>query len=198
MHRVSVHIVTHKTLGFSKKDINFGRPGDCIVQDSANVPILGDFDDTVVYPINVVRNVARTASLTKYVLLADVELMPSKGASFYTFCSKFEMQSRFLDLARNFLEMLRQYNQSTKEVFVLPTFEVEKSEEIPETKKQLQEMLQANRAVYFHQLICAHCQRFPGIDTWMNENNVDDDVKVFNLRVTFLWYSLIYSSLLQL
>lgn len=79
MHRVSVHIVTHKNLGFSKKDINFGRPGDCAVLDSANVPILGDFDDTVVYPINVMRNVARTASLTKYVLLADVELMPSKG-----------------------------------------------------------------------------------------------------------------------
>lgn len=178
MHRVSVHIVTHKSLGFSKKDINFGRPGDCAVQDSANVPILGDFDDTVVYPINVVRNVARTASLTKYVLLADVELMPSKGASW--FLSSFpNAKSRISDLARNFLQMLRQFNKtSIREVFVLPTFEVEKGEEIPETKKQLQEMLQANRAVYFHQLICHHCQRFPGIDSWMNGNNVNDDVKV--------------------
>jgi len=75
--------------------------------------------------------------------------------------------------------MLRQFKKtSIREVFVLPTFEVEKGEEIPETKKQLQEMLQANRAVYFHQLICHHCQRFPGIDSWMNGNNVDDDVKV--------------------
>lgn len=89
-------------------------------------------------------------------------------------------------MATNFLQMLRQSNKtSTREVFVLPTFEVEKGEEIPETKKQLQEMLQANRAVYFHQLICYHCQRFPRIDSWMKENSVDDDVKVFNLPVTY-------------
>lgn len=85
--------------------------------------------------------------------------------------------------------MLRQFNKtSTREVFVLPTFEVEKGEEIPETKKQLQEMLQANRAVYFHQLICHHCQRFPGIDSWINDNNVDDDVKVLYLsHIKLVW-----------
>lgn len=41
--------------------------------------IYKEFDETIIYPVNVVRNVARTSALTKYVLLSDIELMPSKG-----------------------------------------------------------------------------------------------------------------------
>lgn len=34
MHRVSIHIVTHEMLPFSKKDIYFDRPQDCVPQVS--------------------------------------------------------------------------------------------------------------------------------------------------------------------
>ncbi|CAK1542657.1 unnamed protein product [Leptosia nina] len=28
-------------------------------------------------------------------------------------------------------------------------------------------MIQSNRAMYFHQKVCSHCQRFPGLQTWL-------------------------------
>lgn len=47
--------------------------------------IYKEYDETIIYPVNVVRNVARTSALTKYVLLSDIELMPSKGKFYVHF-----------------------------------------------------------------------------------------------------------------
>lgn len=103
------------------------------------------------YPINVCRNAARTAALTEDVMVSDIQLMPNEG------------------LAQRFLSMKDAYKLSDcrNRAFVLPIFEVEATEEIPRNKQQLLYLLKAERAVYFHRMVCTHCQKFPGIEAWM-------------------------------
>ncbi|KAG7305034.1 hypothetical protein JYU34_010481 [Plutella xylostella] len=116
-------------------------------------------EHSLTYPINVGRNVARNASKTNYFLVSDIELVPSDG------------------LAPKFLAMVRKLMGGRKReegyifsrtVFVVPLFEVERGEGIPRDKDELIRLAASNRAVYFHQKICSHCQRFPGLQTWLN------------------------------
>ncbi|XP_049878259.1 uncharacterized protein LOC126375396 [Pectinophora gossypiella] len=111
-----------------------------------------------IYPINVGRNSARNASRTNYFLVSDIEMVPSSG------------------LAVKFTKMLRKLIGARKRdkgciipntVFVVPVFEVQKGEHIPHDKETLVNMIAENRAMYFHQKICMHCQRFPGMQTWL-------------------------------
>lgn len=118
-------------------------------------------DEKVVYPINVCRNAARTASMTDHVLVSDIQLIPSENT------------------AKKFWEMMDAYKfvDCPNKVFVIPIFEVESTEEIPRTKKQLVRLIRGKKAVYFHKMICSHCQRFPGIESWM-ETDPGDGIKV--------------------
>ncbi|KAJ8969420.1 hypothetical protein NQ314_001761 [Rhamnusium bicolor] len=160
MSRVSVHLVYHKSLPPSRKDVYFVRPSNCKVEDSSKLQTLRSFDEKVIYPINVMRNAARTASITENVLVSDIQLMPSEG------------------LAVKFWEMMEafKFTDCPNRVFVLPIFEVESTEEIPRTKKQLLHLIKDTKAVYFHKLVCSHCQKFPGIEAWM-ETDPEDVVK---------------------
>ncbi|XP_068623223.1 beta-1,4-glucuronyltransferase 1-like [Battus philenor] len=115
-------------------------------------------ENRLIYPINVGRNSARNASNTNYFIVSDIEMVPSDG------------------LAQKFLKMVRKLMGDKKRdegcifaktIFVVPLFEVEKGEEIPRDKKTLVRLVAANRASYFHQKVCSHCQRFPGLQSWL-------------------------------
>lgn len=117
------------------------------------------------YPINVCRNAARESALTEYVIVSDIQLMPSAK------------------LAGNFLKMLdNKLAPCDKTVYVLPIFEVDASEEIPSTKRQLVKLIHQEKAVYFHKLICSHCQKFPGIEQWKT-TDPKDEVKVCKILI---------------
>ncbi|KAF7284844.1 hypothetical protein GWI33_021487 [Rhynchophorus ferrugineus] len=163
MHRVSIHLIHDLRLPASTKDIYFLRPETCRIEDSSQYRIYSNFDDSTIYPINVCRNAARKASLTKYVLVSDIQLMPSK------------------DLASGFLDMLttNQLINATKKVYVLPIFELAENEYIPDTKADLIDMIADNRSVYFHKFICKHCQNFPGLEQWIADSNTTN-VKEFS------------------
>lgn len=118
-------------------------------------------DEKVVYPINVCRNAARTASITDNVLVSDIQLMPSEN-----------LAQKFWDMMNAF-----KYADCPNKVFVIPIFEVESTEEIPRTKHQLVQLVKEKKAVYFHKMICSHCQRFPGIEGWL-ETDPGDIIKV--------------------
>nr|XP_023016097.1 beta-1,4-glucuronyltransferase 1-like [Leptinotarsa decemlineata] len=151
MTRVSVHLVFHKKLPPSRKDVYFIKPSTCEPQDSSKLQTYRHADDSIMYPINVCRNAARTAALTENVLVSDIQLMPSAG------------------LAKKYIDMIDIYKltECPHRVFVLPIFEVESTEEIPRTKKKLLQLVREEKAVYFHKLICSHCQKFPGIESWL-------------------------------
>ncbi|XP_037871336.1 uncharacterized protein LOC105841951 isoform X2 [Bombyx mori] len=130
---------------------------DCSGPDSFDIKTFRK-ENNMLYPINVGRNVARNASKTNYFIVSDIEMVPSDG------------------LATKFLVMLRKLMGNkkrdegcvfTKTIFVVPLFEVERGEEIPRNKDTLVRMVAANRAMYFHQKVCSHCQRFPGLQSWL-------------------------------
>jgi Glycosyl-transferase for dystroglycan len=73
------------------------------------------------YPVNVGRNAARQASNTSFVLVSDIELIPSKGLN-----EQFANLLQRLTERRNSLLQMRTSNTWTGRgfVYVLPVFEV--------------------------------------------------------------------------
>ncbi|XP_060531163.1 beta-1,4-glucuronyltransferase 1-like [Cylas formicarius] len=168
MSRVSLHFVFRKNVTFkSTLSFNKGPPTSCDIiggspKKTEPPPLIRTNDSW--YPVNVCRNVARSASVSDYVMVSDVELMPSK------------------ELARRFMNMIEQSKCPTgrcdKRVYVVPIFEVESTETVPRTKEELKLLLTAERATYFHRHICNHCQRFPGLEVWM-ESDPGDAIEPF-------------------
>lgn len=122
------------------------------------------------YPINVCRNVARNAATTHYILASDVELIPSEY------------------LATSFINLIiRQYSNigliHPSHVFVVPVFEVEVFEKVPRDKQQLIKLVKDEKAVYFHRHVCSHCQKFPGLEKWLQ--NKDVEIKVNLLLINY-------------
>ncbi|XP_023215139.1 beta-1,4-glucuronyltransferase 1-like [Centruroides sculpturatus] len=114
------------------------------------------------YPINLARNVARKMARTHYVLASDIELYPS------------------LDLVPRFLDMVLEHNVSSLRVYVLPVFEVEENSKVPDTKKELLEMMSSKKAVFFHKLVCDACHKFPDRDRWLKTAPPEDSMTIFS------------------
>lgn len=110
------------------------------------------------YPVNVCRNAAKIASDTHHVLVSDLELVPSEG-----------LASRFLKMIEKASKRL--VNPSV--VYVVPVFEIERYEEMPRSKSRLMELVKDERAVYFHRHLCFHCQKFPGLQNWLQDDPGD-------------------------
>lgn len=82
-------------------------------------------EHTMVYPINVARNVARNASSTNYFIVSDIEMVPSDG-----------LAPKFLTMVRKLMGDKKRDEGCVfaKTIFVVPLFEVERGEEIPRDK----------------------------------------------------------------
>ncbi|XP_072945624.1 beta-1,4-glucuronyltransferase 1-like isoform X2 [Epargyreus clarus] len=130
---------------------------DCSGMDNFDIPTFRR-EKNMIYPINVGRNVARNASRTNYFIVSDIEMVPSDG-----------LAPKFLTMVRKLMGNKKRDEGCifAKTVFVVPLFEVERGEEIPRDKDTLVRMVATNRAMYFHQRVCSHCQRFPGLQTWL-------------------------------
>lgn len=108
------------------------------------------------YPINVARNIAKEAVQTHFVFSSDIELYPTR------------------DLIPKFLDMITRYANATQNsVFVLPVFEIEADQEVPETKTELQDMLRNNTAFVFHKKLCLPCHKVPEGDRWQEQLETD-------------------------
>ncbi|XP_043269529.1 uncharacterized protein Liprin-gamma isoform X4 [Venturia canescens] len=111
----------------------------------------------LIYPINVGRNIAKETALTHYILVADIELYPSR----------YLVWSFLITVIQN---KIPYRNSSFPKVYVLPPFEVTEDSQVPEYKSQLLKMLEEGKAVPFHEKICPECHRVPGYDQWKSED----------------------------
>lgn len=70
-----------------------------------------------------------------------------------------------------------------RHVYVVPVFEVTEDEpDVPRTKIQLLDLYAKEKAVYFHRYVCLHCQRFPGLQRWL-QRKVHPRTKLGSIQV---------------
>lgn len=105
----------------------------------------------LMYPVNVLRNFARTQARTHYVMAADIELYPSPAI--------IPRLMRFVESQRRVLN---------KSAYVLPVFEIDKSLTLPNSKTQLVKALRANKSAPFHITLCGYCHQIPRYEKWLN------------------------------
>lgn len=127
------------------------------------------------YPVNVGRNVARQASTTWFVLPSDVELYPSLGLATQFIEYIQHGHSKNVKPVKSSIPIDKPLTPVSK-VYVVPVFEALKS--IPDTKEELMIQYVRHTAVYFHKLVCQHCQNFPGLGEWITNPGTPNKMHV--------------------
>nr|CAB3224860.1 N-acetyllactosaminide beta-1,3-N-acetylglucosaminyltransferase [Phallusia mammillata] len=124
------------------------------------------------YPQNTLRNVAKSASQTKYVFVLDVDVMPSRDtrAQFVKFLSESEFQE------------LRH-----PAVFVAPAFEIENRTPMPLSKTQLVHALKQDVVRPFHIETCPKCHKATLYDDWMAITRTANITTAFELAWAISW-----------
>ena len=172
---VTFHLFFHKDHmpPYIAKDENeaLDWPYDCQLDtepyENINRSLMYKTQHNLTYPINVARNLARKSANTYFVFPCDIELYPSLG------------------LVDKFLAMVLSNSSAILEgdkpkVFPLPVFEVQKNASLPDTKKELQKMLNTSMAIPFHQHVCANCHVVPQQKEWLKAND-SDELSVFSV-----------------
>lgn len=104
------------------------------------------------YPNNLLRNVARGGTDSSYILVIDIDMMPS------------------VDLHRQFLAMVSNREPANDEVFVLPAFEIRHARKMPGTKPELVQLYQVGEVRPFYEELCPRCQAPTNYSQWVNSH----------------------------
>ncbi|KAK2725105.1 hypothetical protein QYM36_001530 [Artemia franciscana] len=158
-----------KVMGHGDKSENTELPmANCSLPASWIIPTKQTYrnKNKLLYPVNILRNVARESATTYYVFSSDSELYPSPN------------------IIPNFFDMLKRNDSylhfGKPRVFALPIFEVYKNQTVPGSKQELVEMLESGLAIPFHEKICALCHRIPQQKEWQRAP-VNDGLSVFHV-----------------
>lgn len=157
---VDFHLVclSGEMAGFPEKDReHFAGLDDCAAVFSRlethrdkykNYAIEGN----VSYPNNLLRNVARSGTDASFVLVIDIDMVPSA------------------DLHQQFLAMVLKREPATDEVFVLPAFEIRHVRKMPATKSELVQLYQVGEVRPFYEELCPRCQAPTNYSQWVNRH----------------------------
>ncbi|KAG1658744.1 Beta-1,4-glucuronyltransferase 1 [Nymphon striatum] len=108
------------------------------------------------YPINLLRNVARQNIRTGFFLLIDIDMVPN------------------INLYQDFLHFLRKEqiiikeNSEMKNVYVLPAFEVRANVTFPADKIELISLIKSSNAQPFYYNLCWKCHKHTDYKRWIN------------------------------
>ena len=115
----------------------------------------------VQYPNNILRNVAITNSKSEYILVLDIDMLPSKY-----------LHKQFIDFVKR-QGSGKNADQNDKTVYVLPCFESRKEDIFPKTKQILLNDWKTREVRPFYSEICWKCQRVTDYEQWRNSRLVD-------------------------
>ncbi|XP_030635939.1 beta-1,4-glucuronyltransferase 1 [Chanos chanos] len=104
----------------------------------------------VSYPNNLLRNVARGGTEAAYILVIDIDMVPSAA------------------LHQQFIAMLMRREPAADEVFVLPAFEIRHTRKMPATKSELVQLYQVGEVRPFYEELCPRCQAPTNYSRWVN------------------------------
>lgn len=104
----------------------------------------------VSYPNNLLRNVARTGTDAAYILVLDIDMVPSA------------------DLHHQFVMMLMKREPALDEVLVLPVFEIRHTRKMPASKSELAQLYLVGEVRPFYEELCPRCQAPTNYSRWIN------------------------------
>lgn len=109
------------------------------------------------YPNNLLRNVARRNSLTEFVFVIDVDMVPNEG-----------LHREFIHFAKS-NRLFSDSKKDDKTVYVVPAFEAKESVEVPKDKTGLLQLLDTMQVRPFYFELCWKCQKHTDYDAWQRE-----------------------------
>ncbi|XP_051567851.1 beta-1,4-glucuronyltransferase 1 isoform X1 [Myxocyprinus asiaticus] len=104
----------------------------------------------VSYPNNLLRNVARSGTDAAYILVIDIDMIPSAN------------------LHHQFVTMLMKREPAADEVLVLPAFEIRHTRKMPASKSELVQLYQVGEVRPFYDELCPRCQAPTNYSQWVN------------------------------
>jgi len=110
-----------------------------------------NYDVTIDYPNNLLRNVALNAAVSDYVFIVDIDMIPSPG------------------LFTQFRQFVSKQPANRKTAYVVPAFELQSpNSEIPANRAALLHMWNRGIIRPFYKEVCWRCQQHTGYDVWRN------------------------------
>ena len=122
-----------------------------------------NYEMTIPYPNNLLRNVARRGAVTDYILHLDVDMMPSKNLH--------QLFNSFVERA------LISDSTLANTVYIMPSFEVKSSyfvsnlHHFPIDKDTLFSLVKKGLARPFYTTVCNHCQNSTNYAKWWSLKN---------------------------
>eukprot|EP00055_Hartaetosiga_balthica_P009441 m.37611 g.37611 ORF g.37611 m.37611 type:complete len:449 (-) comp6747_c0_seq3:323-1669(-) len=107
------------------------------------------------FPNNALRNIAVKAALTEYVMVLDVDIVPSSG-----------LNQELLRAAR-----LMVSNEIANTVFIIPTFEVVQENILPQSRTDVLRWIEVKKAQPFYKDLCWKCQKHTRFDVWQGNHD---------------------------
>ncbi len=109
------------------------------------------------YPNNLLRNVARAGTSSKFLLVVDIDMLPSAN-----------MRTGFLHLAHSSIILQEETEYSRKTAFVVPAYELRDGIPMPADKAELLESVRQENARQFYVKACSYCQNHTDYQKWEN------------------------------
>ncbi|XP_070576846.1 beta-1,4-glucuronyltransferase 1-like [Ptychodera flava] len=117
----------------------------------------------VPYPNNLLRNVAWHGSATEYILVMDIDMLPSG-----------ELRHQFKEFILTKKQSMQwEIEESPNLVYVLPVFEInERIPVFPSTRNELIDLWEREQVRQFYQEMCEKCQTHTDYIKWRNLHSV--------------------------
>lgn len=160
------------------------HPDPCksLLEKLRTVSVAGEnYSHKVPYPNNLLRNVARRNSLTEFVLVLDVDMLPNNY-----------LHESFVDFAhenRLFLES----RKDDKTVYVIPAFEMKEVAQIPKDKTSLLQLIEMSEAQPFYVELCWKCQKHTDYEAWQREPMTNKLAIIFEVLWRDPWEPFFFS-----
>ena len=113
------------------------------------------------YPNNMLRNVAITYSTSEYILVLDIDMVPSKS-----------LRKQFLDFIQR-QGTDKKANYSDNIAYVVPCFESETEDYVSKSKSELLHDWNSRKVRPFYFEVCWKCQKVTDYEQWRNAQLVD-------------------------
>lgn len=120
-----------------------------------------NYDNKIPYPHNVLRNIAISFALTPYILMIDIDMLPSM--------SLYEHFKNFIQ--RQSVSSLKGGNNNEKLAYVIPAFEAQSSHKVLD-KQSLVKEWELAKVRPFYENVCRKCQAVTDYDRWRRLPNL--------------------------